>query len=57
MQIKILFTRKVLHTLPRFESDSFWNSAVACCTVYFTETEQSFDLDGKTFYKGLTSLD
>ena len=56
MQIKS-FSQERLCTLPRFESDSIWNSAMACCTVYFTETEQLFDRDGKTFYKGLTSLD
>ena len=30
---------------------------MACSTVYFTETEQLFDRDEKTFYKGLSSLD
>ena len=32
MQIKLIFTRKILH-LPRFQSESFWNSEMAYCVI------------------------
>ena len=31
MQIKLIFTRNVLHFKPHFERESSWNSEMACC--------------------------
>ena len=49
MQIKLIFTRKVVHLEPHIESEGFWNSEMAYCplnrvfffnTVLWTLSEQ-----------------
>ena len=38
MQIKLIFTRKILH-LPRFESEMFWNSEMAHYCWFYWSTQ------------------